>query len=156
MTPERLSRRRKFPPVPSHDYIFVYIIPPQNFMPARVTPAWVHPGCCTGARISWNLATVSCKRKSTTRFGVKSVCRLTVTGCAFVMFAILNHTCILSACSVQSYLQITRYEMTLSSCKRDTKVILVWNARCCEFSHVNAPLKRNWLQKLISICFRIM
>ena len=121
MTPGRLSRRRRFPPVRSHDSIFVYIIPPQNVMPARVTSAWVHPGCCTGARISRNLATVSCKRKSTTRFGVKSVCRLTVTGGAFVIFAILNHTCILSACSVQSYLQITRYEMTLSSCKRDTK-----------------------------------
>ena len=25
---------------------------PQNVMPARVTPAWVHPCCCTGARIS--------------------------------------------------------------------------------------------------------
>ena len=32
-------------------YIF-YMIPPQNVMPALVTPAWVHPGCCTGARIS--------------------------------------------------------------------------------------------------------
>ena len=32
--------------------IFVYMIPPQNVMPVRVIPAWVHPGCCTGARIS--------------------------------------------------------------------------------------------------------
>ena len=31
---------------------FVYMIPPQNVMPAQVTLAWVHPGCCTGARIS--------------------------------------------------------------------------------------------------------
>ena len=31
---------------------FAYMIPPQNVMPARVTPAWIHPGCCTGARIS--------------------------------------------------------------------------------------------------------
>ena len=38
-----------------------------------------------------NLATVSCKRETTTHFGVK-----TGTGSAFVMFAILNHTCILS------------------------------------------------------------
>ena len=31
---------------------FVYMIPPQNVMPARVTPAWIYPGCCTGVRIS--------------------------------------------------------------------------------------------------------
>ena len=36
-----------------------------------------------------NLAAVSCKRETTTRFGVKSVCPC-------VMFVILNHTCILS------------------------------------------------------------
>ena len=47
-----LSPRSEFTPVPSHGSIFVYMIPPQNVMPARVTPAWVHPGCCTGARIS--------------------------------------------------------------------------------------------------------
>ena len=47
MTPGWLSRRRKFTPVPSHDSIFVYMVPPQN-----VTPAWVHPGCCTWPRIS--------------------------------------------------------------------------------------------------------
>ena len=52
MTPGRLSPRSEFTPVPSHGSIFVYMIPPQNVMPARVTPAWVHPGCCTGARIS--------------------------------------------------------------------------------------------------------
>ena len=38
-------------PVPSHGSIFVYMIP-QNVMPTRVTPAWVHPGSFTGARIS--------------------------------------------------------------------------------------------------------
>ena len=43
-----------------------------------------------------NLATVSCKHETTTRFGVKSVCQQTGTGSACVMFAILNHTCILS------------------------------------------------------------
>ena len=52
MTPWRLSRRRDYTPVPSHGSIFVYVIPPQNVVPARVTPAWVHPGCCAGARIS--------------------------------------------------------------------------------------------------------
>ena len=52
MTPGRLSRRHEFTPVPSHGSTFVCMIPPQNVMPARVTPAWVHPGCCTGVRIS--------------------------------------------------------------------------------------------------------
>ena len=42
----------RVPPVPSHGSTFVSMIPPQNAMPARVTPAWVQPGCCTGARIS--------------------------------------------------------------------------------------------------------
>ena len=35
-----------------------------------------------------NFAKVSCKREMTTRFGVKSVCRWTGTGCANVLFAI--------------------------------------------------------------------
>ena len=52
MTPGELSPGREFTPVPSHGSIFVYMIPPQNVMPARVTPARAHPGSCTGARIS--------------------------------------------------------------------------------------------------------
>ena len=36
MTPGRLSRRSEFTPVPSHGSTFVYMIPPQNVMPARV------------------------------------------------------------------------------------------------------------------------
>ena len=41
MTPWQRSRRllRKFTPFPSHGSIVVYMIPPQNVMPARVTPA---------------------------------------------------------------------------------------------------------------------
>ena len=46
------TRQSDFTPVPSHGSIFVYMIPPQNVMPARVTPAHVHPSSCTGARIS--------------------------------------------------------------------------------------------------------
>ena len=53
MTPGQLSRRSEF--------TFVYMIPPQNVMPARVTPVR-------------NLATVSCKRETSERFGVKSDC----------------------------------------------------------------------------------
>ena len=48
MTPGRLSPRSEFTPVPSHGSIFVYMIPPQ-------ISCWresVHPGSCTGARIS--------------------------------------------------------------------------------------------------------
>ena len=52
MTPGQLSPQSEFTPVPSHGSIFVYMIPPQNVMPARVTPTRVHPGSCTGARIS--------------------------------------------------------------------------------------------------------
>ena len=35
----QLSSRSEFTPVPFHGSIFVYMIPPQNVMPARVTPA---------------------------------------------------------------------------------------------------------------------
>ena len=37
MTPGRLSHWRELTPVPSHSSIFVYMIPPQNVMPALVT-----------------------------------------------------------------------------------------------------------------------
>ena len=39
MTPGRLSPRSEYTPVPSDGSIFVYMIPPQNVMPAQVTPA---------------------------------------------------------------------------------------------------------------------
>ena len=47
MIPGRLSSRREFTPVPSYGSVFVYMIPKQNVMPARV-----HPGSCAGARFS--------------------------------------------------------------------------------------------------------
>ena len=47
MIPGRLSSRREFTPVPSGGSVFVYMIPKQNVMPARV-----HPGSCAGARFS--------------------------------------------------------------------------------------------------------
>ena len=43
---------REFTPVPSYDSVFVYMIPTQNVMPARVIPARVHSGSCAGARFS--------------------------------------------------------------------------------------------------------
>ena len=60
---------------PSHGSPFVHMIPPQSVMPARVTPAWVHPGCCTEARISLRYEISQRYHVTTTRFGVKSVCR---------------------------------------------------------------------------------
>ena len=47
MIPGRLSSRREFTPVPSYGSVFVYVIPTQNVIPARV-----HPGSCAGARFS--------------------------------------------------------------------------------------------------------
>ena len=38
MTPGRLSHQSDFTPVPSHGSTFVYMIPPQKVMPARVIP----------------------------------------------------------------------------------------------------------------------
>ena len=46
MIPGRLSSRREFTPVPSCGSVFVYMIPKQNVMPARVIPVRVHPGSC--------------------------------------------------------------------------------------------------------------
>ena len=95
---------------PSHGSIFVYMIPPQISC-WRESPQFLYRGKnFTPVR---NLTTVSCKHETTTRFGVKSVCRWTGTGSACVMFTILNHTCILSTWSVPSNNE--------SSCKHDTK-----------------------------------
>ena len=45
MTPGRLSHQSEFTPVPisAHGSTFVYMIPPQNVMPARVTPRGLTP-----------------------------------------------------------------------------------------------------------------
>ena len=88
MTPGRFSRRSEFTPVPSHGSTFVYMIPPQNVMPAQVTLDCDHvlslyPGVSSPQLLYRgenftpvrNLAAVSCKREPTTRFGVKSVRR---------------------------------------------------------------------------------
>ena len=62
--------------VPSHGSIFVYMIPPQiscwRESPGASSPRFLYQGeNFTPVR---NLATVSCKHETTTRFGVKSVC----------------------------------------------------------------------------------
>ena len=44
MTLGRLSCLRELTLVPSRGFVFVYMMPPQNVIPERVTPAWVHTG----------------------------------------------------------------------------------------------------------------
>ena len=120
MTPGRLSPRSEFTPVPSHGSIFVYMIPPQNVMPARVTPAWVHPGSCTGARISLRYEIsqryhVNAKRPPVSVWN-RSAGRLERVAHAWCLrFGITR------VFYYHVYLQMTRCEMTQSSCKRDTK-----------------------------------
>ena len=46
MIPGRLSSRREFTPVRFCGSVSVYMILPQNVMPARVIPTRVHPGSC--------------------------------------------------------------------------------------------------------------
>ena len=83
---------------------------------------WYHHNMSCRRELPWRefipetpvrIATLSCKRETTTRFGVKLICRWTGTGSAYVRFAILNRTCILSTWSVPWN--------DPSSCKRDTK-----------------------------------
>ena len=103
MIPGRLSHWREFNPVPSLSSEFVYMISPKKVMLARLRPARVHLGCCTRVKNSVparNLATVSCKRETTTRSGVKSASRWAGTGSTCVhflidtIFAIWIHACI--------------------------------------------------------------
>ena len=96
MTPGPLSCLCEFTRVPSHGSIFVYMIPPQNVMLARVTPVCIQPSYVVLEREFHSGMKYVCKCKTTTHFGVKSVCRWTRMGSACEMIAILNHTCILS------------------------------------------------------------
>ena len=98
MTPGRLSPRNGFTPVPSHGSTFVYMS-----TTTKCHAGATHPSV-SSLRLLYrgenftpvrNLATVSCKRETTTRLGVKSVCRWTGSGSECVVFAILNHTSIL-------------------------------------------------------------
>ena len=97
-----------------------------------------------------NLATVSCKRETTTHFGVKSVCWQTGTGSTCVMFAILNHMCILSAWNVPY--QDMKWPSHHVNAIRNQKVIPVWNLCGHEFSHVNTPLANEMLDKWSKQC----
>ena len=121
MTPGRLSPRSKFTPVPSHGFIFVYMILPQNDMPVRVTLVRVHPGSCTGARILLRYEIsqqyhVNAKQPpvSVWNWSAGRLERVAHAWClrCWITPVFYQH---------EVYLQITRYQMTQSSCKRDTK-----------------------------------
>ena len=117
MTPGRLSPRSEFNMVPSHGSIFVYMILPQNVIPVRVTPAWVHPGSCTGARISLRYEIsqryhVNAKRPPVSVWN-RSAGRLERVAHAWCL-----RFWITRVFYYHVYLQMTRYEMTQSSCKR--------------------------------------
>ena len=99
-------------------YLFTWY---HHKMPCRREPPWREFTPVLVPRRDFtpvrNLAAVSCKRETTTRFGVKSVCRLERVAHAWCLRfwstrVFYQH---------EVYLQITRYEMNQSSCKRDSK-----------------------------------
>ena len=111
MTQGRLSRRSEFTTVTSHSSTFVTWYH-HKMSCQRESPRLLYRGeNFTPVR---NLATVSCKRETTTLFGVKLVCGKTGTGSAWVTFAILNHACIFINMKCT-------FKMTQSLWKRDTK-----------------------------------
>ena len=93
MIPGRLSHWRAFTPVPSLSSVFAYMISPKKVMLGRLTPARVHSGCCTGAKISFRL-------EISRWAGTGSTCLLFLIDAIF--FAIWIHPCILSICGVPS------------------------------------------------------
>ena len=111
MIPGRLSHRRKFTPVPSLSSVFVYMVSPKKGHAGAT-----HSGVSSSRLLhrsenfvpGRNLATVSRKRGTTTRSGVKSASRWVETGSTCVLFlidaifAIWIHACILSICGVPS------------------------------------------------------
>ena len=116
----QLSRWSEFTPVPPDGSTFVYMIPPQSVMPVRVTPAQVHPGCCTGARnLLWHETSqqyhVNAKRPHVSSSN-RSAGRLEQVAHALCLRFWI--TCILSTLI---YVQIARCEMSQSSCKPETK-----------------------------------
>ena len=108
MIPGRLSAWREFTPVPSLSSVFVYMISPKDVMLGCLTPARVHPGCCTRSEnfVPARDLAMACKRGMTTRSGVKSASRWAGPGSACVRFLIDTifagwvYACILSICDM--------------------------------------------------------
>ena len=82
---------------------------PQNIMPAWVTPAWAHPGCCTRARISLRYH-VNAKKPLVLVWN-RSAGRLEQVAHALFLWFWITHVFY----QREVYLQIIRYEMTQSS-----------------------------------------
>ena len=113
MTPGRLSHRSEFTPVTSHCSTFAY----------RCLAGVSHPCCCTGATIllRYDISQrhhVNAKRALVSVWN-RSIGRLERVAHAwclrFWITRVFYHD------QREVYLQITRYEMTQSSWKRDTK-----------------------------------
>ena len=122
MTPRRLSRRRELTPVNSQGSVFVYMWYHHKMSCRRVSPrAWVHPGCCTGARI-WLQYEISQRyhvnaNRPPVSVWNRSACRLEWVAHALCLrFWITRVFYQHEVC-----LLIKRYEMTQSSCKSDMK-----------------------------------
>ena len=100
---------------------FVYVIPPQNVMLAWFTLVWVHPAPYTGARISLRYEISQQYHVNTKRPPVpvwnRSAGRLEQVAHAECLQFWITPV----FCQHEVYLQITRYEMTQSLCKRNTK-----------------------------------
>ena len=116
-----LSRQSEFTPVPSHGSTFVYMIPPENVMPTWVTQARVHSGCCTAVRNSLRFEIsqqyhVNAKRTHISLWN-QSAGRMEQVANALCLRFWITHVFY----QHDVYLQIVRYEMSQSSCKRDTK-----------------------------------
>ena len=98
----------------------VYMIPARLSPRSEFTPAWVQPGCCTEARISLQNEISQRYHVNTKRPPVsvwtRSAGRLDRTGSECLRFWITR-----VFYQHEVYLQITRYEVTQSSCKHDTK-----------------------------------
>ena len=132
----------EFTPVPFHGSIFVYMILPQNVMPACITLVWVHPGCCTRATISLQYEIsqwyhVNAKRAHVSLWN-RSASRLECVVHAWCLQFWITHVFY----QHEMYLQITRYEMTQSSCKCNTKSKSHPSMKLAlvRVSRVNAPL----------------
>ena len=145
--------------VPSHGSLFVYMIPSQNVMPARVTLAWVHPGCCTGARITLWYKILQWYHVNA-KWPPLSVWNRSAGGLEWValaiMFVILNCTCVLSTWSVPS----NNWDIwnDPSSCKCNAKshshpslkLVPVWVFPC------KHPLSKDFTDCFCDLCILLL
>ena len=144
MTAARLSCWGEFTPVPSHSSTFVYMIPPQTVMLVQVAPAWVHPGSCTGARISLRYEILQRYHVDAKQPLVSMWNRLAgrLERAAHVKIFVnprwlrqLQHVGHGMMKKLRRHVNVIR----------NHELILVWNSCWCEFSHFNTPL--------MSVCF---